>query len=469
MKKLISVLLIFTLLSSMLFSFTSCEPEEEDLSSKIKEKLSVYQTDLEDSAATFTSAGAIRDYLCNWAKTKGIDYTVDSHDNVIMNIKSSKEYKEADPVVILCSYDAKQFKSCIAPMAMAMYIAKNNEATGKLKVIFTREEGHDFSGVQSLNSKYFKDNTKVFCLNGGSKNMWSQKTGARSTYTFTNDINFTHPAGDKAYKIKIAGLPGGIPDSGISSYPNPIKEIGDLLAYFKTNALIYELADVKGGSYGNLYPKSASATIVIDEDDFEKFQKRMEKAIETFNEDSLEDYPDVTYTYEEVPLPDQVLTQECLNEFVSVLYTLIDGVYYRDEEKNLISISSIGSINCKGNTCTISAVGNSLSVTSLNEIDTTYSTICGLSEIEYSRIDRQQNWFANQNSAFYQDIAKAFNDYSDKELEYKDCVSAANTSYVYLKNPKCNIVNVSVNEERTERYTGTIITFLLNQIDTKTN
>ena len=56
--------------------------------------------------------------------------------------------------------------------------------------------------------------------------------------------------------------------------------IGDLLAYFKTNSLIYELADIRGGESGNLYPRSASVTIVIDEDDMEKFQKRIDSAIE---------------------------------------------------------------------------------------------------------------------------------------------------------------------------------------------
>ena len=49
---------------------------------------------------------------------------------------------------------------------------------------------------------------------------------------------------------------------------------------FKTNSLIYELADIRGGESGNLYPRSASVTIVIDEDDMEKFQKRIDSAIE---------------------------------------------------------------------------------------------------------------------------------------------------------------------------------------------
>lgn len=468
MKKLISIVLIIAMLGTALFSMTGCGQDEENLSSKITEKLMAYQTDLEDSKASFKSNADIRDYLTGWAKVKGIEATVDSHDNVIMSIKSSKKYKDADPAVILCTFDAKQFDKCIIPMSIALYLAKNNESTGKLNVIFASENNHDFSGIRTLNNKYFTDKSKVFCLNNGQKNMWSTKTGARSTYEFTNDISFTAPTGDKAYKIKIKGLPGGIPNAKISSYPNPIKEIGDLLAYFKTNALIYELADVHGGVSGNVYPRSASATVVINEDDFDKFQSRMEKAIENFNDSHLEDYPEMTYTYEEVPLPDKVLTQECLNEFVIVLYTLIDGVYYKDDDKNLVSITSIGSISCKDNTCVVTAVGNSLSLTNLKEIDTTYSTICGLSNIRYKKTDGQRNWFAIEDKKFYQDIAKAFSDYSDKDIEFKDCVPATNASYAYQKNNHADIINVTVNEDRMERYTGTIVTFLLNQLHTDT-
>lgn len=466
MKKLTTIALLFTMIGS-LFLLSACGEEEEDLSSKIEEKVIAYQTDLEDSASTLTSTDAIRDYLSNWAKSKGIACTTDSHGNVIMSVKASKEYKDADPTVIVCSYDAKQFENGIEPMAMALYIAKNNESTGKLDVIFTNETGHDYAGIKSLDSQYFKDNTNVFCLNSGEKNMWSTNTGARSSYTFSNSVAYTAPTGEKAYKIKISGLPGGIPDSKISSYPNPIKELGDLLAYFKTNALIYELSDITGGGSGNLYPKSASMTIVIDEDDIDKFESRMDTAIENFNDDYLEDYPDVVYTYKEVKVPETVVTEEYQNEFVSLLYTLLDGVYYKDDDDNLISITSIGSIHSNDGSYTISAVGNSLSKTNLAEIDNTYKTICGLSGVKYKKTDEQPGFTSDMESEFAKEVGAAFKEYADADIEFKDCVPATNASYVYELNKKANIINVTVNEERMERYTGTIITFMVNQEHTE--
>ena len=101
-----------------------------------------------------------------------------------MSVSASEAYKDADPVVIVCAYDAQRFQNCIAPMALSLYIAKNNESTGKLTVIFISENGRDFTGIRSLNSKYFTDKSKVFCVNGGDKNMWSTSTAGRSSYDF---------------------------------------------------------------------------------------------------------------------------------------------------------------------------------------------------------------------------------------------------------------------------------------------
>ncbi|MCI5688207.1 MAG: hypothetical protein MR303_06960 [Emergencia sp.] len=467
MKKLVPFILLLALIGTSLFSLSGCAEEEEDLSVKIQEKVVAYQTDLKDSAATLTSEEAISDYLLSWAKQKGIDCTIDSSQNVIMSVASSKAYKQANPAVILCSYNAKQFDSCIAPMACALYLAKNNENTGKLRVIFVNDTGHNYDGIKALSEKYFTDQTNVFCLGYSDRNMWSTNTGGRSTYRFTRKVSYTAPAKDKAYRIRIGGLPGGIPSSRISSYPNAIKELGNLLAYFKTNALIYELGKVSGGSNANTYPKSVSATVVIDEDDTDKFEARMETAIENFNDAYLEDYPEATYTYEEVDLPKQVMTEDSLNDIISLLYTLIDGVYYKDDEDNLISISSIGSMKEKDGVYTISATANSLSESVLSEIDNQYQIICGLANANYKKVSSQDGWHSDADSDFAKEIIKAFRDYAGAKMEFKDFVPAVNTSYVYEKNENCNIINIAFNEDKLERYTGTILTFLLNQPHTE--
>lgn len=461
MKKITAFLMSLILITSMIM-LTGCRNDEEDLSVKIEEKIIAYETDLKDSAETLTSTKKITEYLSNWAESKGVACTVDKNDNVIMSVSSSKEYKQASPTVIICPYDSIQFSNCIDPMAMAMYIAKNNENTGKLTVIFTKDTGHDFSGIKKLSGKYITDDSNVFCLSKGENNMWSLTTGARSSYQFSNSVEYTSPTLDKAYRIKIEGLPGGMPNSRISSYPNAVKELGDLLAYFKTNALIYQLAHISGGTSANLYPKLASAIVVIDQDDVEKFQTRMDTAIETFNDDYLEDYPDATYTYEEVDMPDYVFSEDSMNEFVSLMYTLLDGVYFRDDDDEIVSIASVGAIKEIDGQYNILATGNSLTEISMSNISNDYNTICSLSDVNYKRTDSQKLWSGDAESQFANSVAAAFRTYSGKTIEFKDNVSASNASYIKEINEKAGIISVSVNEDRLERYTGTIVTYLIN-------
>lgn len=464
MKKIIALIITACLIGTAVFVFVTCDKNEEaDLSAKIEKKIIAYRTDLQDSSSTLTSSEAIKKYLCNWAESKGINYETDDYDNVIFKVKASQNYKDAPPTVILCGYDGEHFANCIDPISVALYVAKNNEETGDLTVIFTEDTNHTFSGIKQLDQNYFPNHANVFNLNGGSKNMWSTATAGNGCYTFSGGIDRTEPKGNQAYKISISGLPGGVPDEKIASYPNPIKELGDLLAYFKTNSVIFELAKMTGGTSGSLYPKSASCTIVINENDYEKFEKRITTAMENFN-DKYEAYGAV-YSYKEVKTPDTVLTSEDMNKLVSFLYTMVDGVYERDEEDEILSITNIGAIKCIGGNCTVYASGNSLTDTGLNQIDLSYTTICGLSNIEYDKTSATDDWSIQkpEEDAFVLDVADAFKEYSEGTMKYRDNIAVTNCSYVKEKNPNCNVMNITVNWKRIEKYAGTLVTFMLNQ------
>ena len=49
--------------------------------------------------------------------------------------------------------------------------------------------------------------------------------------------------------------------------------------------------------------------------------------------------------YEEVKLPKRVMKRSDADEFVSVLYTLLDGVYYKDNDDKTVSATNIGSVS----------------------------------------------------------------------------------------------------------------------------
>ena len=132
MKKIIALIVTACLIGAAVFMFVACDKSKEaDLSSRIEQKITAYRTDLQDSASTLSSTDSIKKYLCNWADSKGIDYETDDYNNIILKVASSKGYKDAPPTVIICGYDGEHFANCIDPIAVALYVAKNNEETGK--------------------------------------------------------------------------------------------------------------------------------------------------------------------------------------------------------------------------------------------------------------------------------------------------------------------------------------------------
>ncbi len=467
-KKLLALTLAAVLTVSS-FALSGCSESEaapeETLTSKIEDKAMAYRTDLMDSMSTLTDNSKVKDYLLNWARSKSVEAKADTNGNVFMTVTGTESYNDAPPTVVVCQYDASAasgISDYIPAMASGLYLAKNATEFGQLTVIFAPENHRDFSGISMASSKYFPDDAQVFCLNPGNKQMWSFNSGSMSSYRFTGDVAYTVPSGDAAYTISIEGLSGGIPDSGISGYPNPIKELGDFLASLKTNAVIFELAGISGGTCAGLYPESATATLVVDSGYVDKLETRLNNAIEKFTEKYGEDHPNMTYTFQQVEMPDRVFTRDTVNDFISTLYTLIDGVYLRDESDNLISITNLGTLSCGDSTWSASAVANSLTQESLADIDMTYETICSLSDIKYEKTGEHAGWFADPESDFAASVAKAFKDYSEADMTFRDCVAATPASYIYEKNPNCSIVNVMMNESKIERYTGTIVTFMAN-------
>lgn len=461
--KFIVSLILILVLSAFLISCQS--KKEDDLKSIIESKTTAYKTDLDDSLNSLKTNKDIRGFLTNWAKNKNIDYKVDKAGNVIMKKLTSELYKRAKPTVVIASYDEKNIKNDINQMTSALYLIKNTEKVGELTVIFTPSKGHNFAGIKKLNKKYITDNSNVFCLTDGQSQMWSFNTGGQISYKFQGNLDYTEPSGTTAYKISIKGLPGGIPDSRIGSYPNPIKKFVDLLAYFKTRAKIFELADIKGGNSSTLYPTKASMTLVVGDNYKDKIKEKLNDIVENFNDDYKEKYPDAFAECKEVPLPKKVLTKDSLNEFVSSEYSLISGVYSKNSEDNVNAITNIGTIELGDEYFVNYASAYSLSSKSMLDITNDYKILCGLSNLKFEKYNKVPIWDDKEakNSKFAEEINKAFKDYTTYDMEYKSTVESTNASYVNKINPKANIVDISYGPEKIERYAGTIYTFMLNQ------
>lgn len=464
MKKHISLLLIIFLLASV-FILSGCNKEEEEsLSDIIEEKVVAYETDIKDTIDNVDTNEEMADYIYNWGKTKGIKTSKDSYNNIVMTIKPSEKLKKNHPTVIQCNFDETSLESSVTPIATCFFIAKNIEETGPLKILFTSSKNNNLTGINKVDKNIFKNNTKVISLGYNTSQVITKKTGSYSDYTLSHGINtvsLKNPKNKVAYKISIDNLPGGIPNSKISSYPNPIKELGDLLAYLKTNSLIFQLSTIHGGESASTYPKDATMTIVIDKDYEEKLVSKLDTAIDTFNDNyENDDEEEYTYKYEVIKTPSKVYSIKTTDGIIGFLYTLLDGVYYKDDSGKVLAISNVGSLHKKDNRHIVEVSALSLEDELSDEIKTSLKTIASLNNGKFKENNHLNNWVGLEESSFMTKFNLAYRTYSGKTAEFEDYLPLQSTSIINKINPKMDMLYIATTEKTKFKYTGTLYEYL---------
>lgn len=458
-----AVILIAALTICGIFVFRSNQTEEPTLDEIVSDKLSAYMTDISDSLETLDSNEKIADYLMNWASNKNIKAAKDDSGNVIFSRKaSSDELKKKNPVVIACEYDASNILSYIDPISTALTVAKNAEENGSFKVIFMPKTGGEMLGVSALSESILTDDTEVFFLGKSSSSKVALTTGGYEEYLISDKLKRTSPTHDKAYRISIKGVEAQPVTNKTQSSPNPIKQLGSLLANFKSTSFIFELSSFSGGTEADISPSKASVSIVINSTDDEKFHTKMDKAIDKFYDKYADAFPDAEYTYEEVELPKKVLKKTETENLISLLYTSPSGVYYKDDDGNIVAVTNIGKISLKNGKLSIGVCAMSSSDELTDEIHDSYRTIAGLCNAKIKTVENYDIFRGTGKSeVLLADFENAFREFTyDSEMIVEDAVETTACSVFCEKNPNMAILYCAMTEKTTEKFAGSLITYL---------
>jgi dipeptidase D len=198
-------------------------------------------------------------------------------------------------------------------------------AHGPLEFVFTIDEETGLTGAAEfpgglLKSKYFlnldneeKDTICIGCAGG-------IKTTAR------RKISLQPAKGNASYRIKVSGLKGG--HSGIDIHQgrgNALRILGGTLqSLFDT--VPFEIANLTGGSAQNAIPREATAVVVLDASQEQKFKAQVAKAENDYKTTLGGFDPDLQITAEKVDRPAQAFSAEDAKRCVDLLATLHHGV-----------------------------------------------------------------------------------------------------------------------------------------------
>ena len=439
---------------------------DDNWQSKLSKKIESYQEVVEDSSSSFESVDTANDWLISWANSKDISYTKYGNNVLVMARKSSEEFKSQPTTILFCDYDTDNPSGSVRSIAIAMAILKSNIEFGELKVIFAADKDRNFNSINNIPSEEIGDNSSIFVLSSGNKQMYSLMTGGSKAYSIDKKCEFEETKKEVAIKISLNKAPGGVPDTKISNYPNGVILIGNFLAKLQSDAINFELASFNGGKSSSLYPLSAEAVVVVNKDDVERITTKLESLKENFADKYQDDYEDVTLDYEQLQdLPEKVINKSDSSKLLSLIYTMINGIYYKDDEGEVIAISSINMVNTSSESIHIKMNTSSLSSAKLSEMEQNISTLAGLSEFNLSNTNTVPIWSKSRVSDFATRVKECYKRSSSDELEFVNSVPAQSTSALSSRFKNHNILSITSTEDSLTEDGKFIMTYL--QGDTK--
>jgi len=456
-KKIIATVLIVVLLLLIGVLILVNTDRGPSLQESVNQRVSAYETDIKDSMESFKDKASVTKYLVNWAESKSIDVNTDYYGNVIYSIPATKKAADKNPIVIICGYDYKCMDSYINGIVTALSVSKTTAEHEDLKIIFVSENEDDRKALKNLSAEYFTDETETFYLKDMNKAQLSMVTGGYQQYSISKTYQQTLPQNSKAYTIKLKGLPAGSVNLSTVEGPNPIEQLGKLLAKFKSNYINFELASFTGGTASNITPSSASMTIIVDDDATAKLEKVLNSDIEKFTEKYSEKYPDAQYSYKVVKTPERVVDKDISEQLVSFMYTLLNGIYSTEDDQ-VTSLVNVGQISIKDGQISLNVLASSFDKDTLSEIKSAYQTISVLAGMDFSVSDKGAIFKSNdKSSAVCEKLQESYNSFQKNEVKVRNMPEYTPCSILSEKNKNMSIVVLGISKKTKDDFTGALI------------
>ncbi len=370
---------------------------------------------------TFTE---FTDTVSSWANENEINVDSVSDTYLVLSKKASGELKNVESFTFHTCIDfssEESSKNSLSTAATVMTALSSAQNHGPVRGIFTLVKKGQPIGAAALNSDYL-DHDNFIDVTYNKDTVLYNTFAASSDMSAVKELDITSPTYTKAYKIVFKGVKNQNAYKNRGTYPNPVKTIGDLLASCQTSTVLFELASFNGGLYSDQIPGKVAATIVLHENDVESFTKKFNnsyKKIEEIYEDIDDDTAAFEYTMKPVDLPDTVISKEDTENIVSLMYTMINGTYLRNDNDEVEAFSNIGRISTKNGYFKLNISARSLDDQLMDELEAVVKTICGLSDIGYKKISDRDVWTNSPENPLVQNLSEELNAECQGILEMK--------------------------------------------------
>lgn len=438
-----------------------------------KKELKSYANQLETEYVNFTTTNDLKEYIVNWADTEGLTYKVDKYDNIIFRHKASESNKDIPTTVVCVSYNLFTTEKNMYAISMAQYLAKYGLHDTNANIIFINNVNNLNEGAKHISSKYFPAGSNVIYLDSAKSTFISRQSFTQTMTEISVPFEAVPSKCDTRVTISINGIKPDLPGGSIKNQPNPISTLNSILTKLKSKALAFQIADIKVANNGNLYPSGIDITILINSYSIETVTKYLDKKAEDYTEDFIDDFPDISFTYEisgdPADIPAEAYSDDTTNYLYNLIYTVKNGSYRfkEDEAPDGFEENQIYGINCYENIAPVddrlvlTVNTSALSSTYLEKIMKDNNTAASLSNAEVVTRGTAPEFF-NASESLANSLVLSYdkvNDLTSKEAVIKTKTDSSFTpcSFFVTKNRDLDTIHLCANKTSYYKLTNAIM------------
>jgi dipeptidase D len=461
--KFTALLLILVLAAGLWM--TGCSSADDDADNQLKKDVYDLYESLQTVIADVDSGYDVTEYLYDWGETHGFVSRSLSGGNVIITRPASLPDPSFPYTIIQCSLDPAESKASAQKAAIAMAALLNVRENGKVSVLFTLRDGGNYTGARRINASLL-DADYFINLDLGESGAILTGTAGYTACRSTLPYKTAAPSTTKAYKITISGLPGGDASGEGGLPPNPIVILSSLLTVNRANGLLLELADFGGGTSGAVYPSQAYAVVCLEQNSETRFLNRVASNQESFYDKYGKDYPDASYTFEEVALPSSVVASDDASRILSLLYTSKNGVARTSESDggDVLALANMGRLKLSGGVMTLDLGLRCLTDSLVPELLETYKASAYLSQATFKVLSETPGWPSAEETPLADLLDSAAADAGLKNLSVKAAFTQSECAVFYEKKKDIPMISFLVNNTDSFPDAKALVLFLTNLV-----
>ena len=458
MKKFFVFFLAFVFMMSTVLS--GCGSADVDRQEELNDSL---EKTYEELTATFSGETGeyelVAEYLQSWASKNDIIIAANEKSYMVLKNPATEGSKDADSTMLQCTIDTSAFSKSLQSLSISLTALLGPLEHGETTLIITETTDGEYKGAAAVNTKYLNGDNFINIEQNDDIELHTAGSYA-STASMTTEIPESEPYYGNAYTVsmKISGYHDPF-NNDTADYPNPVEVIGNLLASEKSSGQLFQLASFNCEVKNGYVPTSATAVVVIDDNDISSFEKKFKSSYNNMKKKFEELEDNFVYTFTATDMPASVISNETSDNIISLMYTLKTGRYRPSEEdtedtveddsedkekddKEIYALAEISNVSTKDGTFKLTTSFRGTDGAIIDELSEVYLTISSLCDIKYNKANNHITWPTKDNSelsTYFIGALGAEETVFESKLESSECDIFAAKSELNMISYQCNI------------------------------